>query len=139
MTEQVARGGQRDRGQTLVEFSLVAVLLFMLIFAIIDFGRLFFAYATMSNGVREGARYGIIHPNEDADIEARARAMLFIIGGDAEIQVNYPGGANPEAEPPGCILPHRCRIEVVATTVLDVWTPILPAMPLEARATMHFE
>ena len=139
MVEQVPPRSQREEGQGLLEFALVAVLLFMLIFAIIDFGRLFFAYATMSNGVREGARYGIIHPNEDAAIEARARAMLVIVGGDAEIQVNYPGGDDPEAEPPGCILPHRCRIEVVATTTLDVWTPILPALPLEARATMHFE
>jgi hypothetical protein len=139
MMKQRARRSKREEGQGLLEFSLVAVLLFMLIFAIIDFGRLFFAYATMSNGVREGARYGIIHPNEDADIEARAQAMLFIIGGEAEIQVNYPGGDDLATEPPGCIIPHQCRIEVVATTTLDVWTPILPALPLEARATMHFE
>ncbi|MDD3824654.1 MAG: TadE/TadG family type IV pilus assembly protein [Anaerolineae bacterium] len=139
MFKRAAKGSKKEEGQGLLEFSLVAVLLFMLIFAIIDFGRLFFAYATMSNGVREGARYGIIHPNQDADIEARARAMLFIIGGEADIQINYPGGDDLEAEPPGCTLPHHCRIEVVATTVLDVWTPILPALPLEARATMHFE
>ena len=83
MAEQVRPRSEREEGQGLLEFALVAVLLFMLIFAIIDFGRLFFAYATMSNGVREGARYGIIHPNEDADIEARAQAMLVIVGGEA--------------------------------------------------------
>jgi hypothetical protein len=136
---QVSNRSKREEGQGLLEFALVAVLLFMLIFGIIDFGRLFFAYATMSNGVREGARYGIIHPNQDANIAARAEAMMVIIGGEAEIQVNYPGGDDPETEPPGCILPHRCRIEVVATSTLDVWTPILPALPLEARATMFFE
>ncbi|RPJ21272.1 MAG: pilus assembly protein [Planctomycetaceae bacterium] len=139
MAKRVVKRSEREEGQGLLEFSLVAVLMFMLIFGIIDFGRLFFAYATMSNGVREGARYGIIHPNEDADIEARAQAMLVILGGEAEIQVNYPGGDDLDEEPPGCIFPHRCRIEVVATSVLDVWTPILPALPLEARATMHFE
>ncbi len=139
MVNQVRESSRSEEGQGLLEFALVAVLLFMLIFAIIDFGRLFFAYATMSNGVREGARYGIIHPNEDADIEARARAMMVIVGGDAEIQINYPGGDNLETEPPGCVLPHRCQIEVVATSTLDVWTPILPALTLEARATMHFE
>lgn len=139
MQKRVVKGSEKEEGQGLLEFTLVAVLLFMLIFAVIDFGRLFFAYATMSNGVREGARYGIIHPNQDDDIEERAQAMLVIIGGEAEIQVNYPGGDDLVAEPPGCTLPHRCRIEVVATSVLDVWTPILPALPLEARATMHFE
>jgi Flp pilus assembly protein TadG len=49
-------------GQSLVEFSLIVPLLFMLILLIIDFGRAFYVQVALQNGAREGARYGVIHP-----------------------------------------------------------------------------
>ena len=61
--------GQGEDGQGIVEFALVAGFLLLILFGIVDFSRLFFAYATMSHGVREGARYGIIHPDDVAGIE----------------------------------------------------------------------
>jgi hypothetical protein len=128
----------RDKeGQALVEFAFVAVFLLLVIFGIIDFARLFFAYATMSNGAREGARYGITHPSDDAAIEARARKMMVLIGAEANVQIQRPGeddGSNPE-----CTTPHLCRIQVIITSDFDMWTPVIPSLPLEARATMHFE
>lgn len=47
---------QSERGQSLVEFSLVLPMLLILLFAIIDFGRAFYAYNIVTNGAREGAR-----------------------------------------------------------------------------------
>ena len=129
------RESRGSQGQALVEFALVAILLFLLLFGIIDFSRLFFAYATMSNGVREGARYGIVHHGDDAGIEQQARAMMLVIGGDATITINYPdAGSRPD---PFCR--HVCRIEVVATSDFPVWTPFIPNVQIEARSTMHFE
>ena len=49
-------GDQRERGQTIVEFALVISFLFLIIFGIVEFSRLFFSYATMSHGTREAAR-----------------------------------------------------------------------------------
>jgi hypothetical protein len=132
--------GTGDReGQALVEFAFVAMFLFLVIFGIIDFARLFFAYATMSNGAREGARFGITHPNDDAEIEARAQAMMVVIGSDATVSIEYPGGDDPDDYPPGCTTPHQCRIQVIVTSDFDMWTPVIPSLSLEARATMHFE
>ena len=51
-----ARG---EGGQTIVEFALVAMVFFMLVFGIIDFSRLFHAWVTVEHAAREGARYGI--------------------------------------------------------------------------------
>ena len=132
------------QGQALIEFALVVILLFMLLFGIIDFSRLFFAYATMSNGVREGARYGIVHPPYPPDypeataiqeVTDAAQKMMVVIGGEATIRVNYldiPGGGYPRCG-------HHCRIEVIATSDFPVWTPFIPNVQIEARATMHFE
>lgn len=47
------------RGQTLVEFALLAPLFFMLMFAIVDLGWMFYVNLTMQHAVREGTRYAV--------------------------------------------------------------------------------
>lgn len=59
--------GRRSRGQTLVEFALVAPWFFLLLFAIIEGGRFVFFYEVLNNATREGARYAIIHGSNAAD------------------------------------------------------------------------
>lgn len=49
------------RGQALVEFALVLPLLLLLIFGVVDAGRLIFAYNTVSNAARNGARVAIVN------------------------------------------------------------------------------
>lgn len=48
------------RGQTLVEFALVAPILILLLLALFDLGRAVYAYNTVSNAAREGARLAIV-------------------------------------------------------------------------------
>ena len=49
---------RNKHGQAMVEFALVLPILLLVMFAIIEFGRLFFSYAMVSAASREGARYG---------------------------------------------------------------------------------
>lgn len=49
----------RQRGATILEAALVLPLLFTFLFAIIEFGRAFNMYQTMTNAAREGARFGV--------------------------------------------------------------------------------
>jgi Flp pilus assembly protein TadG len=124
-----------QRGQTLVEFSLVVSFLFLILFGIIDFSRVFFAYATMANGVREGARYAVVHPNAEdpSAVVAAARAMV-VIGGDATITVEYPDKVDKKV----CIR-RPCRVVVTATSDFDVWTPVIPRFTIVTQSTMHIE
>lgn len=137
MKKGQAPGPREERGQATVEFALVVGLLFVLVFGIVDFSRLVFSYATMSNGVREGARYAVVHPGpeHEAAIIARAQQMMVVIGGTADVTVSYPDGDRPGG--PYCS--HLCRVVVRATSDFDAWTPIIPAFELETRATMHIE
>lgn len=50
---------RNNNGQALVEFALVAPLFFILIFAIMDIGVMFFVNLTMQQAVRLGTRYAI--------------------------------------------------------------------------------
>lgn len=125
-----------ERGQALLEFALVIAFLLLVMFGIIDFARLFFGYATMSNGVREGARYAIVHPNDDAGIRAAAHNMMVVIGAPVSVDPSFPD--TDKNGNTGC-RNSRCRVVVTATSDFPVWTPIIPNITMQAKATMHIE
>ncbi|MGH3990758.1 MAG: TadE family protein [Pseudonocardiaceae bacterium] len=52
--------GPRDGGAAAVEFALVVPVLLLVLFGIIDFGLLFSNQLSVKQGVREGARQGIV-------------------------------------------------------------------------------
>lgn len=140
-TDSREAGTKSETGQATLEFALVIGILLVLVFGIIDFSRLFFAYATMSNGVREGARYGIVHPGQNLAIIDQAEAMMTVIGGDATVTVAYPDEV-PDPNNPGKTYrycPHLCRVVVTAQGNFDVWTPILPSFQIVTMSTMHIE
>ncbi len=55
------RTGQSERGQSLVEFSLILMPLFLILLGIIQFGFIFNTYITMSNAARDAARLGTVY------------------------------------------------------------------------------
>lgn len=55
-------------GQSMVEFALVAMAFFILIFGLIDFGRAVFQYNLLASSAREGARAAIMQSNTDSDV-----------------------------------------------------------------------
>jgi hypothetical protein len=63
MIKVTVRGSRdgRGRGQALVEFALVAPIFFLLLFAVIEFGRYVYQVQILNNAAREGARYAIVH------------------------------------------------------------------------------
>jgi Flp pilus assembly protein TadG len=60
-----------ERGQSLVEFSLVLIPLLMILLGIIQFGFVFNAYITISNATREGAREGTIYLYQSGSSKAQ--------------------------------------------------------------------
>ena len=60
------------RGQGLVEFALVLMLLVLIIFGVLDLGRVFFSMITITNAAREGARYGVKYPTAALPIQNAA-------------------------------------------------------------------
>jgi len=51
----------RQRGQTVVEFALIAPIVFLLLFVIVDFGIAMDRRIVLQNAVREGARYAAVN------------------------------------------------------------------------------
>jgi hypothetical protein len=87
-------------GQSLVEMAVTAPILLLILAAIIDMGRAIDAYISMTNGVREGARYGSLHPTDPGTIALRAvnetnGSGINFTGmslSPSDIRVSFPGG-----------------------------------------------
>ena len=78
----------KSGGQSLVEFALLLPVLAMIAFLLLDLGRGVYYYSVVYNAVREGARYGIVHPTDGSGVEAAVRNLT--VGLDqADLTVDY--------------------------------------------------
>jgi Flp pilus assembly protein TadG len=66
-----------ERGATLFEFALVATIFFTALFAVIEFGRLFWTHNALKDAARRGARYAIIRKNDPTAITAVKKMVVY--------------------------------------------------------------
>jgi Flp pilus assembly protein TadG len=84
-------------GQTMVEFSAVATVLFLLMFALMSLGTAVYSYNTVSSATREAVRYAIVHsptsqdPATDSQIQQVAIDYAVGLGlKDGDVVVSWP-------------------------------------------------
>jgi Flp pilus assembly protein TadG len=53
---------KKFRAQGIVEFALVLPIFLFMLLVFVDLGRAIITYSILSNAVREGTRYAIVHP-----------------------------------------------------------------------------
>ena len=77
MTSKLARPDSRirERGTTMAEFAVVAAVFFMIIFGIVEFGRLLYTYNALTDASRRGARYAVLH--HQADIACVKNVVVY--------------------------------------------------------------
>lgn len=56
---------EREEGTTMAEFAIIAAVFFMIIFGIIEFGRLLYTHNALTDAARRGARYAVLHHETD--------------------------------------------------------------------------
>ena len=84
---------RRAAGQATPEFALIAPILFLILFAIIQFGITLSGHIGFTNGVREAARYASTIPNATAtqvEDELRLRSLPKAIVGFAASNFDGP-------------------------------------------------
>ena len=118
-------------GQSLVEFALVFPIVILLFMAIFDFGRAIFAYNTVSNAARDGARVAIVDQRSTAGVSNAAQAAADQATGlgldpadPNQVRVQYLHPTLPGACPSdwgewaGCIAEVRVQYAYSAVTPL---------------------
>ena len=123
------RRTRRDaRGQTIVEVALILPIFILLIVGVFDFGRAIYAYNTVLNASREGARQAIVDQTLE-HIQERAAEQATALGIDpATVEVDYrsfgsdvPGSCDGEVGTPdvvGCTAVVRVEYDYEAVTPL---------------------
>jgi len=125
-------------GQTLVEFSLVAFLMMVLLLSIVEIGRMVLVYTTVANAARVGARYAIVHgatrtgsgvdgpsgpagnPPQVITIVKNFASAGLLSTGLLVITVNYAGASNAPGQP-------------ISVTVVYPYDPLTTYFPLRVR------
>ena len=80
---------KKQRGAAAVEFAIVCLLLFTILFAILEFGRMMYVYNTMQEVTRRGAREAVVRwVNQEATIKSLAFFGGAAIPAGAEVTAN---------------------------------------------------
>ncbi len=88
-TKPIRRGKERQRGSTLVEFTLTLLPLLALLMLTVDLAWVLFAWACIHEGVREGVRFAITKQS-DANIISRVQQYSFgFVNNSSSIQISY--------------------------------------------------
>lgn len=118
---------KEERGAVVVEFAIIATLLVMLVFGIIEFGRTFSEYQVFLNAARAGARKGAVRALQEDIRDAVVEAAVGYPIDRSAIEI-----AVKEAE----TLDPPCNDETVGKDLQVKWTQEfeidIPFLPLSA-------
>jgi Flp pilus assembly protein TadG len=150
----VSRRRSRERGQGLAEIGLVLPIIVLLLIAVFDMGRAVYAYNTITDAARQGARVAVVNqlypgdadaqcsesmPVEDSNptgnptwsARACAAASALALGvGPSQVAISYspPSGVTldcPAGPSPSASAPFHVGC-MVSVTVTYQWAPITP-------------
>ncbi len=68
------------RGNLMIEFALVLPILALMLVGLLDLGRFSLDKSAMLQGAREGAQYGILAPDDSANINTTAQNATGLTG-----------------------------------------------------------
>ena len=111
-------GNAGRRGQTLVEFSVVAVLTVIMLLFVVEMGRMLLVYTTVANAARAGVRYAIVHgstrlagatidnasgpgadPTQVVTVVKNFASGGLLTTSRLVVHVTYPGASNAPGQP----------------------------------------
>lgn len=82
-----------NKGQSLVEFALIIPAFLLMAVMVFDLGRAVYYSSSVHNAAREAARYGIVHPADEAGMKGKAVNYAVGLGlqvSDVSIDVVVP-------------------------------------------------
>jgi hypothetical protein len=125
-----------NKGAAVVEFALVAMMLFLVVIAMAEFSRAWMLLGVMNGAARVGARYASILPDVENNlgaVETKVREVLYLSKiPDGDIQVNVLAG-------PTVGDPVTVNVIVLFHTSFAHLFPRLDELPLRASCSMRRE
>jgi TadE-like protein len=113
-----------EDGATLVEFSIVISLFLLILFGLIDFGRLAYHIVTGERAMHAAARIGIVRPPACPGVPA-----FLELASSAPASTDYGTSCNaggPICQDPG---PITCLGDLSNPTVAEIWDTVATVLP----------
>jgi Flp pilus assembly protein TadG len=136
MDRALSRRSRRSRGDAIVEFALVAPTLLLMLFGVIELGRVLEVWLVVHNAAREGARAGVqVAPQTDPSSTAQQAANDYLSSALAtrtditRVVVPTPG-----------VLPDT--LQVITQVDVQIYTPLIQALvpsPVAVRASVTLQ
>ncbi|MBD3377478.1 pilus assembly protein [candidate division KSB1 bacterium] len=122
---------KKSNGQSMVEFALVLPLFALMLFGIIEMGRLWMTMNVITGAAREGARVAAVTAPDAGRVQAAANNVLAGSNlGGATVSVSGPNGASEVT----------VTVSLTYTTLTGTIVPGLPnTFNLTRSTTMHWE
>lgn len=119
-----------EDGQSIIEFAITFLVFILLVFAVFDFGHLFFVEMQVQNAIQEAARYGstgnhLPDPNNPGNTLSRVTSIINTLENNASgvnftsTQVSSLNGGSGSGGGPGDML------TVSATVSMPLMTPLI--------------
>ncbi len=136
--KRVTRFARDEGGAALVEFAIIATVLMILMFGIIDFGRALYTKNSLTNAAREGGRYSAVLLNPAANLTAIQDTVIA--------HMSPLGGATLTRDEIDVVFNEVAGkgLQSVTTTINYPFEPITPIArlvgldPLTLRASAQF-
>ena len=150
MTNNISNTKQQQRGAAAVEFALIAILLFTVLFGIIEFGRLFYLYNTVQEVTRHAAREAVVRWVDNSSTSPAKVIALFggpslpagaeITANNVDIQYLTANGAVPSPFPASaadnisaCLTGPTGCIALVQVSIINAsYVPMIGLFPFLA-------
>lgn len=131
---------KQETAQGMVEFALVLPLLLLVIFGIIELGRMVVIYTSVSSSSREAARYASASGRSASNVPyyldcngiraAAKRVAVFVPIHDANIQIMYDHGPNTGVYANACPAPGEVKLgDRVVVRAMAEYQSILGLLP----------
>jgi Flp pilus assembly protein TadG len=117
----------REKGQSLTEVALTLPVLLLILAGILDLGRLYYVFVTVSDAAAEGAAYAAINPDDSGEIVDRTQAAT---GGLVQIDENMVLIDCPT-------IAAGAPVTVTVAYTFTIETPIINAMVPEGAMTLR--
>lgn len=114
-----SRGWRGSHGQSLVEFALLLPVLTWVLLGVVDFGRLYYDYVTVTNASRVGAMYAMDPRRSIADVREvikRESSSLNITDADITLTPNPAWSAGSDLT-----VQVRTKFEAVTPLISSLW------------------
>ncbi len=147
MAHRIKPARRLRAGTTLVEFAFVAILFFLFLFGVVEYGRFVMMVQLMNDAAREGARSAVVGQSTMTTAQIQGVVESYLSGQDVQVQglsiqvyqIDPATGNNLGA------WSNAGFGQAIAVQVNGTYNPMLPSflqmtsVPLQARAVMYSE